>query len=62
MNNNRDTIKLGFYSIKKYVETVKCRLKTSLLEWWWLISEKRCDGCAHSQEDEYNEAPKSFLQ
>ena len=18
--------------------------KTSLLEWWWLISEKRCDG------------------
>jgi hypothetical protein len=27
MNNNRDTIKLGFYSIKKYVETVKCRLK-----------------------------------
>ena len=27
MKNNRDTIKLGFYSIKKYVETVKCRLK-----------------------------------
>jgi hypothetical protein len=24
--------------------------KTSLLEWWRLISEKRCDGCAHSQE------------
>jgi hypothetical protein len=46
MNNNIDTIKLGFYSIKKYVETVKCRLKTSLLEWWWLISEKRCDTIA----------------
>jgi hypothetical protein len=27
MNNNIDTIKFGFYSIKKYVETVKCRLK-----------------------------------
>jgi hypothetical protein len=43
------------------LKTVKCRLKTSLLEWWQLISEKRCDGYAHSQEDEYNEAPKSFL-
>jgi hypothetical protein len=37
------------------------KTETSLLEWWWLISEKRCDGCAHSQEDEYNEAPKEFL-
>jgi acyl-homoserine lactone acylase PvdQ len=27
MNNNRDTVKDGFYSIKKYVETIKCRLK-----------------------------------
>jgi hypothetical protein len=27
--------------------------KTSLLEWWWLISEKRYDGCAHSQEDDF---------
>ena len=27
MNNNRDTIKLGFYSIKKYVETVETRLE-----------------------------------
>jgi len=36
--------------------------KTSLLEWWWLISEKRCDGCAHSQEDDYNDALKAFLQ
>jgi hypothetical protein len=27
MNNNRDTVKLGFYSIKKYVETVKSRMK-----------------------------------
>jgi hypothetical protein len=32
--NNRDTMKLDFYSIKKYVETVKCRMKTILLEWW----------------------------
>jgi hypothetical protein len=35
--------------------------KTSLLEWWRLISEKRCDGCAHSQEDDYNEALKAFF-
>jgi hypothetical protein len=34
--------------------------KTSLLEWWWLIFEKRCDDCAHSQEDGYNEALKAF--
>jgi hypothetical protein len=27
-----------------------------------LISEKRCDGYAHSQEDEFNEALKEFLQ
>jgi len=52
MKNNRDTINLGFYSINKYVETVKCILKTNLLEWWWFISQKRCDGCAHSQEHE----------
>jgi hypothetical protein len=25
------------------------------------ISKKRCDGYAHSQEYEYNEAPKDFL-
>jgi hypothetical protein len=43
------------------LKTVKCRLKTSLLEWWQLISEKRCDGYAHSQEDEYNEALKEFF-
>ena len=32
------------------------------LEWWQLISEKRYDGYAHSQEDDdvYNEAPKAF--
>ena len=30
------------------------------LEWWQLIFEKRCDGYAHSQEDEYNEALKAF--
>jgi hypothetical protein len=34
--------------------------KTSLLEWWWLISEKRCDGYANSQKDGYNEALKAF--
>jgi hypothetical protein len=27
MNNNIDTIKIGLYSINKYDETVKCRLK-----------------------------------
>jgi hypothetical protein len=32
------------------------------LEWWQLISEKKCDGYSHSQEDDcYNEAPKAFL-
>jgi hypothetical protein len=33
------------------------------IKWWKLISEKRCDGYAHSQEDDdvYNEAPKAFL-
>jgi hypothetical protein len=44
------------------LKTVKCRLKTSLLEWWHLISEERCNGYAHSQEDEYNKALKEFLQ
>ena len=44
------------------LKTVKCRLKTSLLKWQQLIFEKRCDGYAHSQEDDYNEALKSFLQ
>jgi hypothetical protein len=33
--------------------------KTSLLEWWQL---KRCDGYVPSQEDDYNEALKAFLQ
>jgi len=27
MNNNEDTIYLVFYSINKYIETVKCGLK-----------------------------------
>jgi hypothetical protein len=32
------------------------------LEWCYLISEKRSDGYAHSQEyDAYNEALKAFL-
>jgi hypothetical protein len=35
--------------------------KTSLLEWCRLISEKICDGCAHSQEHDYNEDLKEFL-
>jgi hypothetical protein len=35
--------------------------ETSLLEWWHLISEKICDDCAHSKEDQYNEALNSFL-
>jgi hypothetical protein len=34
--------------------------KTGLMEWWRLISEKRCDGYDHSQEDGYNEALKAF--
>jgi hypothetical protein len=36
--------------------------KTSLLEWWRLISAKKCDGCANSLEDHYNEDLKAFLQ
>jgi hypothetical protein len=36
--------------------------KTRMLEWWQLISEKRCDNRAHSQEYDYNEALKAFLQ
>jgi hypothetical protein len=36
--------------------------ETSLLEWWQPISEKRCDGYAHSQENAYNEALNEFLQ
>ena len=35
--------------------------KTSLLEWWRLIYEKRCDGCTHSQENGYNEALQAFF-
>jgi hypothetical protein len=33
------------------------------LEWYQLISEKRCDGYTHSQEDDdvYNEALEAFL-
>jgi hypothetical protein len=37
-------------------------METSLLEWWRLISEKSCDDCAHSKEDDYNEDLKEFLQ
>jgi hypothetical protein len=31
------------------------------LEWWQLISEKRCDGYSHLQEDGYNEALEAFF-
>jgi hypothetical protein len=44
------------------LKTVEWRLKTSLLESWQLIFEKRCDGYAHLQEYEYNESLKEFLQ
>jgi hypothetical protein len=37
-------------------------METSLLEWWRLISQKRCDGSAQSQEEGHNEALKAFLQ
>jgi hypothetical protein len=43
------------------LKTVKCRLKTSLLEWWQLISEKRCEDYAHLQEDDYNEDLNAFF-
>jgi hypothetical protein len=35
----------------------------NLLKWWQLISEKICDGYAHSQEedDDYNGALEAFL-
>jgi hypothetical protein len=44
-----------------YKDCKKYRVKDSL-EWWQLISEKRCDGYSHSQEDDYNEDLKEFLQ
>ena len=44
-----------------YSDCKKYRVK-GLREWWQLISEKRCDGYSHSQEDNYNEALKEFLQ
>jgi hypothetical protein len=31
------------------------------LEWWQLISENKCDGYSHSQEDDYNEVQKAFF-
>jgi hypothetical protein len=43
------------------LKTVKYRLKTSLLEWWHPISEKRHDNYDHSQEHEYNVDPKTFV-
>jgi hypothetical protein len=35
--------------------------KTSLLEWWRLIFEKRCDDCDHLKEDPYNEVLEFFF-
>jgi hypothetical protein len=32
-----------------------------LLEWWYLVSQKICDGYVHSQEDDYNEVKNDFL-
>jgi len=46
---------------RTYAQTTKMLNETNFLKWWQLISKKRCDGYAHSQEDEYNEAPKEFL-
>ena len=43
------------------LKNVKCILKTSLLEWWQCIFEKRSNDYAQSQEDEYNKASKEFL-
>jgi hypothetical protein len=46
----------------KYAETVKENIsEMNSLEWWYIISKKRCDDYAHLQEDDYNEAPKTFL-
>jgi hypothetical protein len=53
---NRDTIKNGFLFNKEIRLNYKMQQKTSLLEWWWLISKKICDDYAHSQEYDYNEA------
>ena len=39
----------------------KMQTETRLLEWWHLISEKRCDDYAHSQEYDYNESLKAFF-
>jgi hypothetical protein len=36
-------------------------MEKSLLEWWRLIFEQRCDGCAHLQKDDYSEDLKAFL-
>jgi hypothetical protein len=37
-------------------------VETSLLEWWWLISKKRCDDYAHLQEYDYNVDLKALEQ
>ena len=38
-----------------------CKRVKDSLEWWQLISEKRCDGYGHLQEYYvYNETPKVF--
>ena len=61
-HKHRDTIIHNFLLMRKNVQRLyKYRVKDSL-EWWQLISEKRCDDYSHLQEDDYNEALKVFLQ
>ena len=67
-NKNISDIKTQRYSNTQFLlmsENVQrlqnYKVKDSL-EWWQLILEKRCDGCAHSQKDDcYNEALRAFL-
>ena len=56
-------ISINEISVQRYrVKSVqRYRVKDSL-ELWQLISEKRCDGYLHLQEDDCeNEAPRAFL-
>jgi len=55
-NNTWFILMKEMYRVYKNIEWMNS------LEWWHIISEKRCDNYAHSQEDEHNEALKDFLQ
>jgi hypothetical protein len=46
--------------MREMYKTVEYRVKDSL-EWWELISEKRCVSYSHSQEYDYNEDINAFL-